>query len=357
MDVTVIVPARNAERTLPDCLEALWRQTYRGGRVQLIAVDDGSDDGTAEAARRSGAEVIQIPPSGPAAARNRGAAAARGEVLLFTDADCAPDPDWIENMVRPFGDPAVTGTKGIYRTRQKEITARFVQAEYESRYRRMRRRRALDFVDTYSAGFRRALFLEAGGFDESFPGASVEDQEFSFRYSRLGGRLVLVSSAVVLHLHADNPWRYFRKKFRIGYWKTRVLARHPDKIISDAHTPPSVKLEMLAVLAMIAAGPFLFFGPGFWILLPALGLFAASALPFAAGLLRRDPRLAGAAPYFLLLRALGLGLGSAAGALAGISWLIRRPPPVRGDATGAPARVSRRQPEAARAEEVHETVH
>jgi hypothetical protein len=152
--VSVIVPAYNAEATLGDCLAAL--------------------------------QLIRQPNAGPAAARNRGVQAARGEILLFTDADCAPTPDWIERLTEPFRAPEVAGAKGVYRTRQRELVARFVQLEYEDKYARMSRQDRIDFVDTYSAAYRRDVFLANGGFDALFPAASVEDQEFSFRLARKG---------------------------------------------------------------------------------------------------------------------------------------------------------------------------
>ena len=74
---------------------------------------------------------------------------------------------------------------------------RFTQLEYEDRYDRMAGVESIDFVDTYSAAYRRDIFLANGGFDRTFPTASVEDQEFSFRLTEKGYRLVFVPSAKV----------------------------------------------------------------------------------------------------------------------------------------------------------------
>ena len=95
MDVSVIVPARDAADTLDAALTALAAQ--RGaGSYEVVVVDDGSTDATAATARgREGVRVVGQPAAGPAAARNHGAAVARGRVLAFTDADCAPAPDWL----------------------------------------------------------------------------------------------------------------------------------------------------------------------------------------------------------------------------------------------------------------------
>jgi GT2 family glycosyltransferase len=333
-DVSVIIPAQNAAGCIGGCVAALRSQRYDGGAIQILVVDDGSCDGTAAAARSAGAEVIALErPRGAAAARNAGAASARAELLLFTDADCEPAPDWVERMVAPFRDAGVIGAKGVYRTRQRSLTARFVQSEYESRYSRMRRWGSLDFVDTYAAAYLKTLFERAGGFDEAFPGANVEDQEFSFRYSRLSGRIALAEDAVVYHRHADSPWKYWRKKMRIGFWKARVLRRHPDKWIRDAHTPQSLKVEMLAALAVLASAPFAIWPLGAGICLGALAAFSASILPGAIVMARRDARLGAAAPAFLFLRASGLGLGL----LAGLPFAIAAAPLRRSTARPAHA--------------------
>src|SRR5689334_9252898 len=96
---SVVIPARNAARTLPATLAALRGQTYPADRLEVIVVDDGSADATGEVAAAGGARVLRQAPAGPAAARNRGAAAATGEIILFTDADCTPAPTWVERML------------------------------------------------------------------------------------------------------------------------------------------------------------------------------------------------------------------------------------------------------------------
>ncbi|MCX7682591.1 MAG: glycosyltransferase [Anaerolineae bacterium] len=315
--VSIVVPVYNGAATLPTCLRALQSQAFPSDRYEIIVVDDGSTDTSAVVAHSFSVRVISQPNAGPAAARNRGAAAARGELLLFTDADCAPAPDWVARMIAPFSVPDVVGVKGTYRTVQRELVARFVQAEYEDRYDRMRGLERIDFVDTYSAGYRRDVFLATGGFDTTFPTASVEDQEFSFRLAEAGYRLVFVPEAAVYHVHDRTVGEYFRRKFWIGYWKVRVMLGHPHKLLRDSHTPQVLKLQI--VLAALGA---LLFMAGFLELrfvLLGLGAWAAliiSSLPFLVKLLHRDVAVAFVAPLLLLIRAWALGLGLLAGTMA-----------------------------------------
>jgi cellulose synthase/poly-beta-1,6-N-acetylglucosamine synthase-like glycosyltransferase len=282
-------------------------------QFEIIVVDDGSTDNTADIARQAGVRVVSQPNAGAAAARNLGAHFAGGDLLLFTDADCLPAPDWVAQMCAPFAaDPTLAGAKGVYRTRQPELTARFVQMEYQDKYDRMLGTERIDFVDTYSAAYRRDLFLQMGGFDTAFPGASVEDQEFSFRLAEAGYRLIFIPEAKVWHTHDRTVAEYARRKFLIGYWKSLVVQRHPTKLIRDSHTPQVLKLQM--GLAALGAG---FLGLG---LLRRVRPLAAggsltwlalclSGWPFYRKIMAQDPGVLLIAPWLIFIRAWALGLG------------------------------------------------
>lgn len=314
---TVVVPAHNAAATLGDCLRALLHQTFPREAYEILVVDDGSTDNTAEVARALGVRVLSQPHRGAAAARNLGACHARGGILCFTDADCRPAQDWLAELLLPFqADPEVAGARGVYRSEQQEPLARLVQWEYEDRYRRTEVFPRIDFVDTYSAAYRTDLFLAQGGFDESFPGASVEDQEFSFRLAEQGCRLVFQPRAVVYHRHASTWWAYARKKFRIGYWKVQVLRRHPRRVAGDTHTPPVVRLQVglagaaVVGLALAPLWPWALALAGV-----AAGAFVASAVPFFRFVWARDPAPAPLVFPFVAVRALALGWGLVCGTL------------------------------------------
>jgi lipopolysaccharide/colanic/teichoic acid biosynthesis glycosyltransferase/glycosyltransferase involved in cell wall biosynthesis len=312
--ISVIIPAYNSEKTLPACLAAMGHQTLPPDEV--IVVDDGSQDSTVELARRAGAKVVSQVHSGPAAARNLGARSAKGDLILFTDSDCEPDPDWVRLLSQPFADENVVGVKGTYLTRQKEWAARLVQQEYEAKYERMSHQASIDFIDTYSAAYRRDIFMKNGGFDEAFPVPSVEDQEFSFRLSRKGYRLVFAREASVYHYHDRSLNEYIKRKFGIGYWKAFMLGWLPEKTFSDSHTLPSQRWQILllgfliifAVLGM--AWHFLF-----WLALLCFLLFFVSSAPFLSQVWRRDRGIVWGVPVMLVCRAAALGSGLLAGFL------------------------------------------
>jgi cellulose synthase/poly-beta-1,6-N-acetylglucosamine synthase-like glycosyltransferase len=310
MEVSVVVPARNAGQTIGECLDSLLTQSEPRERYEVIVVDDGSTDGTRLVVQGYEVTLLDQSHEGPAAARNRGVAASSGEVVLFTDADCVPAPDWIDEMARPFQDQDVVGVKGAYRTRQRGVMPRFVQCEYEERYERMAKLKQIDFIDTYSAGYRRQIFLTEGGFDTDYPDASVEDQELSFRLAERGYKMVFNPRAIVYHRHPETLRAYFGRKFNIGYWKVRVLRRHPGKALRDSHTPQTLKAQLGLVLVLFVV---LLLVPLRWAIWWAAVLitllFLLSALPFTVRALRKDLLIGLLSPCFLFLRAVALGLG------------------------------------------------
>jgi GT2 family glycosyltransferase len=261
------------------------------------------------------AQVIRAAHGGPARARNVGAQAAQGEVLLFTDADCEPQPDWIAQFARVFDDPEISGAAGAYVTQQSSLVARFVQQEYEERYDYARRQPLIDFIDTYSAAYRRAVFLDNGGFDTSYPTASVEDQEFSFRLVERGQRLMFAPAARVYHRHNTTLARYFRRKYFIGYWKMRVLRRHPGKARRDSHTPQIIKAQIVLLAAALISLLGRLWPAGRPLTIGLWTIFGLSMLPLLIKIARRDRPVLLVAPIMITVRALALGLGMLSGLL------------------------------------------
>lgn len=316
ISVSIIIPTFNGAARISNCLDALLPQTA-GLLVEVLVVDDGSTDSTAETILRyPGVRLIHQANAGPASARNRGALEARGTIILFTDDDCVPMPGWLSAMIEPFTDPNVVAVKGVYRTRQTRLIARFVQAEYEDRYRMMAGVPNIDFVDTYSAAFRRDRFLEMNGYDTTFPVACAEDIELSYRMSARGWKMKFVPSAYVFHTHPDTFVRYLKKKYKFAFWRVIALQKNPNKALKDCHTPQIMKLQLL-------------FGPGLILALlrdllvrsslPAsaivLAAFLISTLSFTWRTIIKDPAVGMLSPALLAARSCAQVLGVAGGLL------------------------------------------
>jgi cellulose synthase/poly-beta-1,6-N-acetylglucosamine synthase-like glycosyltransferase len=311
---SIIVPTFNGAPRIGNCLDALLEQAA-GHNVEILVVNDGSTDNTeAIVSARSGVRLIAQANAGPAAARNHGAQKARGTIILFTDDDCVPTPDWLDAMLEPFNDPEVVGAKGVYRTRQKSLVARFVQIEYEDRYRRMTGFSCIDFIDTYSAAFRRDRFLEMTGYDTSFPVACAEDIELSYRMSARGWKMKFVPAAIVYHTHPDTLSRYLKKKYKFAFWRMLAVRKNPNKGLKDSHTPQLMKLQLLfPPTLLIAVALDLTIRPSLPSSALVLAAFLVSTLPFTSRAMAKDPIVGLLSPALLAARACAQFLGVAAG--------------------------------------------
>src|SRR5262252_6321524 len=317
MSVSIIIPTFNGAGRIRKCIDALLPQTA-AINAEILVVDDGSSDNTGDVVSSySGLRLISQANAGPAAARNRGALEAKGTIILFTDDDCVPTSDWLAAMTKPFEDPDVVGVKGAYRTRQKSLVARFVQADYEDRYRLMVTLPEIDFVDTYAAAFRRDRFLEMNGYDTSFPVACAEDIELSYRMSERGWKMKFAPTAIVYHTHPDKFWLYMKKKYKFAYWRMLALRKNPKKTLKDSHTPQVMKVQLLFLPALLFAICLdLLIPPA----VPATALvcvaFLVTTLPFMWRTIRKDPVVGLLSPFLLAARSCAQVLGVTAGVIS-----------------------------------------
>ncbi|MBN2623302.1 MAG: glycosyltransferase [Acidimicrobiales bacterium] len=215
--VSVVVPTRDRPHQLAGCLAALETQTAPS--YEVVVVDDGSADTGAVAAvvaQAPHARLVRAAGSGPAAARNRGATAARAPVLCFTDDDCRPAPGWIDAIATGVhGDVAVAGPTrngrpgDAYASASQAITNHLVEASFDPATRQ------IAFAPTSNLACSAALHRSLP-FDESFPLAAGEDRDWCTRLLAAGGALLYEPSAPVAH-HQDLSWRRFwRQQQRYG---------------------------------------------------------------------------------------------------------------------------------------------
>jgi cellulose synthase/poly-beta-1,6-N-acetylglucosamine synthase-like glycosyltransferase len=318
--ISVVIPAYNAQEDLGNCLDALARQTVPREEYEIIVVNDGSSDGTREAATGCDVVLISQPHRGAAAARNAGARQAQGEIILFTDADCVPEPNWIEAMLSPFTDQNVIGVSGKVCTYQKNLVPRFIQLEYDARYGHIAKHRYIDHINTAAGAYRREIFLENRGFLENLLGA--EDVELSFRLANRGHKMVSAPEAIVYHRHPESISGYVRRKYHYGYWRTLVYRRHPRKAVADSRTPQTQKLQigLLFLLAIAIIGS-IFWRGLVWLAGGCVLLFLLISLPFWWWVFRQDVKVGLLTPLFLLVSAASVG----AGVIAGLAceWIQR----------------------------------
>ena len=200
MYASIVVPAFNCAAELGECLAAL--DVARADR-EVLVVDDASTDETSEVARRSGARILRFDRNrGPAAARNHGARASGGEVLVFVDADVVPAPGAADRLVRLLEErPEIAAVFGSYDANPR---AGGVVSRYRNLLHHFVHQRGNPEAETFWAGcgaIRRTAFEAVGGFDERrFPRSSIEDIDLGYRLRRAGHRIVLDPTIQATHL-------------------------------------------------------------------------------------------------------------------------------------------------------------
>jgi len=310
--VSVIIPAYNAENVIDKCLSSLLKQNYPKKSYEIIVVDDGSTDSTKEIVKKfKKVKLIEQKHKGPAAARNLGAKHAKGDILLFIDADCIPSKNWIKYMVEPFKNKEIVAVQGTYKTLNKEsLIARFAGYEIEERHEKMKKQKYIDFVGTFSAGYRKDIFLKFNGFDENFPEASGEDAELSFRISKAGYKIVFQPKAFVFHRHPDTLFKFLKRKFSHAYWRIYLYKKHSEKFLKHSYTPKSVYLQigllgLVCIFLLLSIWNTTFLTYGIFL----LSINFLLTLPFSIRIFRKDKAVGILSPFILILRDFSSGVG------------------------------------------------
>jgi len=212
--VSIIVPAYQAATTIGRTVDSLL--ACPGGReAQILIVDDGSTDGTGDAASRPGVEVLRIPHAGRPAALNRGIAAASGEILFFTDADCLVPPDWLDGLSTALGDGDGAGGNLVpqrFTVIEAAKILRYLDEFQEDRT--LTGAYAGVCLNGNNMAIRRRALAAAGGFDETFLHGA--DADLTARLLAAGCRLRRVRQPRVTHLKIEALAGYLRTCWRRG---------------------------------------------------------------------------------------------------------------------------------------------
>jgi GT2 family glycosyltransferase len=213
-EISVIVPVRNGARSIPELLRSLWAQTLAHDCFEVIVVDNGSSDGTAQLAAEHGARVVIEPVANRSRARNAGAAAASAPLYAFTDADCVAQPRWLEALLRnSCRAPLLAGQVRLRVGRSPNAIERF---EALWRFGQEEWVRQQGWAATANLLVRGDAFAAVGGFDPAWRHIG-EDVDFCFRARAAGYRLDYCDEAIVEHDGERELRPFLRRCFRHGY--------------------------------------------------------------------------------------------------------------------------------------------
>jgi glycosyltransferase involved in cell wall biosynthesis len=212
--ISVVIPTRDRPELLQRCLAALEKQTVP---VEIVVVEDSEG-------------------RGPAWARNEGVRRAQGEVICFTDDDCAPFPNWAETLAKPIQAGKVQATAGPTHIAAGATAADLAWEAIVSYLQQQATKPGTSspgFAATANLACTRSL-LEQLPFDESFPAAAGEDRDWAERAARMGAVPQFVPQALVLHQSGMHVRDFLRQQYRYGRGASQYRSAGNERRLGSA---------------------------------------------------------------------------------------------------------------------------
>ncbi len=316
--VSVVMPIRNEAFHITRCLESVLAQSYPPNRLEVIVSDGVSTDATAEIvrsfqSRHPNLQLVSNPGRIVPTGLNLALRQAKGEIIIRVDGHCEIAPDYVSRCVEHLTEGGADGVGGPVETVGGTPQARAIASAMSSgfgvggsAFRTVKDRTLL--VDSVAfPAYTRAIMDRAGPFDEEL--VRNQDDEYNYRLRKLGAKILLagdVRSRYYCRASFRSLWRQY---FQYGYWKVRVMQKHPRQMKPRQFAPP---LFAAALLTCLFAAPFSFASR--WVLVGVAGSYVVANL--AASILlaaRREWRLLPYFPVTFAILHLAYGLGVFAG--------------------------------------------
>ncbi len=231
--ISVVVCVYNAESTVRDCLEGLARLDY--ANAEVIVVDDGSTDRTAEIAREFDVRLISTENRGLSAARNTGLEAATGQIVAYIDGDAWPDPEWLTYLADTFSRGGYAGVGGPNLPPPGDgLVAECVASAPGGPVHVLVTDREAEHIPGVNMAFWKSALEEVGGFDPVFRVAG-DDVDICWRLQERGLKLGFAPAAVVWHHHRPSVRAYLKQQWGYGKAEALLEAKWPEKYNPAGH--------------------------------------------------------------------------------------------------------------------------
>lgn len=249
--ISIIIPVYNGSKTLASCLKSVYKSNYRS--FECIVVDDNSSDNTLSVAESFGTKVIRSDrQQGAAHARNRGADAAQGDILLFVDADVKIYPDSLDKVVTTFEqNPELSALFGSYDD-QPESSNLFSQ--YKNLFHHYIHQTSREDASTFWSGcgaVKKEVFLKIGKFNENC--RMMEDIELGYKLKTKNHRIRLIKELLVKHLKHYSFSNLLKSDLfdRAVPWTILMLSN--KQFTNDLNLKPKHKLSALTLILLVAS--------------------------------------------------------------------------------------------------------
>ncbi len=262
--VSVILPIRNEAHYIARSLGAVLAQDYPADRLEVLVADGMSTDGTreiVESMRNGSPRVRIIDNTGLIAptALNAAIARAQGEIIVRVDGHCEIERDYVSRCVEHLRNDGVDGVGGPLETIGESFIARGIAIAMSSKFgvgdsafRTVSDKTML--VDTVAfPAYTREIVERVGPFDEEL--IRNQDDDYNYRLRKMGAKVLLAADVRSRYYSRSSIRSLWRQYFQYGYWKVRVMQKHPRQMRPRQFVPP---LFVAALLLSLAAAPLSF---------------------------------------------------------------------------------------------------
>ena len=235
------MPTYNRRDTLEVVLPTVAAQDYPVDDFEILLSDSGSSDGTEEMVKSMNIPNLRFVVGenrGRSGARNRGIVEAKGEYVLFTDADIIASPDLLSQHAgfhKKYSNSAVVGCEVRVDTLEEYEKVRGNRDMFRTLHPSRRKKLSWLYFLTGNASVKRQALIDVGMFDENFTGYGHEDLELGYRLEKHGVTIYYNSNAVNYHWHPVEFEEECERRFLAGISTVRFYNKHKD---------PKIKLSL-----------------------------------------------------------------------------------------------------------------
>ena len=268
--VSIIIPVRNRPDQIDSCLDSLQRLNYPSDRLEIIVVNDGSDDGlTSEVVSGSPVRLMELSEQrGASYCRNLGASQANGKILAFVDSDCRVDPDWLYELIPAFEDPALAAVGGLVDGVRSRTSLDRYEKVRSSLFLGKLWKRSVEqdhsfYVPSCNLLTSRNAFVEVGGFRQDLEVG--EDVDLCWRLQDMGKILEYRPQGAVAHMHRNSLIGFAGRRFKYGTSEPLLQSLHPGRRKTMVWPPKVIIFWLLLASGLSFSSPALL---GLGLLLP-----------------------------------------------------------------------------------------
>lgn len=232
--VSIIVPAYNEGKRIGKCLKSINDLKYPKEKIEIIVVDDGSQDDTLDIARKYSVSILKQQHLGCAAARNRGVEHAKGEIIAFIDADDICRGKWLVETVSYLIDKQIGAVGCSHDILNVEKNDFIMISHKEKCFRHIMSPDRTDHIGTSGCVIRKSVFLEVGGFNPEF--SAAEDTELSHKIRKKGYELILVNKPLIGVTYPNRLSRYFLIQIRNSAFLVYFISMNVERVSGNKYS-------------------------------------------------------------------------------------------------------------------------